>query len=331
MDWKAILQHPRWEPLERFVARWYAEPLGETGLRWEDVGAVESKLGCKFPLAVREWYTLVGHRFDDVNQDRPVRLSEQRVDDGRIGLWTENQGNWNVEVVADDGEEDPPISVEGEVFSPPDSATASEALLGMVYSDTLVGVWAGCGVGPLGSLRDDVGGGHARECGSGFEDRLARIPSLAVFRNPYFELPLRGHDTFVIRAEGGCEWMAATPEAEAEAMRLIGLDEASATFILVLVFAGIDALGLQAVSAMQNDHENRLSDGLARLRMTSGDGGSGLALEFETHDPLRAFDAIKGNLRPALLGALSAGYRLEHVMRFTPCWPPEAKRFAQPR
>ncbi|MGB5813101.1 MAG: hypothetical protein WBG86_21385, partial [Polyangiales bacterium] len=251
MDPWAILDKSRWEPLRRFVERWYVEPLGETSLPFKKVEAVEAKLGCPIPLVVKEWYVLVGHRLDDANQDRAVRLEQQQLRDGRLHLWWENQGNWSIEVAAGSSDEDLPVFVEGDTFAQETPATVTEALLGMVYSDTLVGAYSGCGAGPLGKLGLTVVGGYVDRLAPGVEPRVGVLPRLDVWPNPYFDKPAYGHEALVVRHNGAAwEWMAATADAQAEAARVLGLSEANEGFVLVLSLPELDAAGAAAARAL---------------------------------------------------------------------------------
>lgn len=145
-----ILALPRWQALRRFVSIWYRDPLGMHARAWDYVLRVENTIGARMPDALREWFVLAAGRFADVNQDRAVRLEQVGVRDGWIPVWWENQGNWSIQVEADATADDPVVRVDGEVFHEPPPATVSEALLGMVYSDPIVGVWATRSVGPLG-------------------------------------------------------------------------------------------------------------------------------------------------------------------------------------
>lgn len=220
-----LCKSPRWQPLQRFVARWYLEPLGERSLPVAEVAAVEEALGCRFPRSVEEWYVLVGHRLGGV-QDTPVGLRRQTVHDGWIHLWTENQGVWCLAVNVSAEEEDPPAFVDGGVRPDHPSATVSEALLGMVVSDTLVAAWTETGYGPLGKLRPTVVGEFRDDATARITERIRALPALPVWPNPFFPEPPRGHESLVMRECDGCyEWMAATAEAEAEALRILELEE----------------------------------------------------------------------------------------------------------
>jgi hypothetical protein len=216
----------RWAALRRFVERWYATPLGAGGgLSEREIQQAEARLGRALPAEVREWFLLVGARFRDTNQDRPVRLHQLEVHENRMPLWWENQGNWSFDVELDTDGEEPWISVDS---SEPDwrrRVPLTEGLLGMVYSDTLVGAAWAHGVGPLGPLKAGVVGGFCESLSRDAAARVAALPALAVMTNPHFVTPLRGHDALVIRSHdaGMRDWMAATDEAHAEAASILQL------------------------------------------------------------------------------------------------------------
>ena len=222
------LEHSRWVHLAAFVAKWYREPLAwPRGPRLERVDAqiaeVEHRLGAKLPQGVREWFALAGHRLTDVNQDRPVRLAALEVKDGRVPVWWENEGNWSVDIeLAGD---EPRAVVVSEVSGWNRRATTTQALRGMVVSDTLAGAHGG--IGPLGALRPDVVGGYVEDPPADIESRLESLPALDVFTSPYFEAPMRGHEALVVRAHpgAGCDWMDANPEGHAQARALFSLQQ----------------------------------------------------------------------------------------------------------
>jgi hypothetical protein len=157
---------PRWRRLTGFVRKWYARPLGDgDGNTLEEIAAAEARLGTTLPIAVREWYRLVGCRVRQV-QDAPVGLKKlpslRDEDDGMIVLYVENQSvvRWGFRA-ADAIEIDPP----GYVSDAGDSTrwsrqhdSVSELLLTLVLSETLIGAWAGRGLGSLGPLGEEVRG-----------------------------------------------------------------------------------------------------------------------------------------------------------------------------
>jgi hypothetical protein len=222
----SIATLPRWAALRRFVDHWYATPLGEGPAPSEaDIERAEARLKRALPPAVREWFLLVGARFCDVNQDRPVRLEQLALNENRMPLWWENQGNWSFDVELDAEGGEPWISVDS---SEPDwrrRVPLAEGLLGMVYSDTSTGAAWAHGVGPLGALKATVVGGFCESLSRKASARVAALPALDVMTNPYFVTPLRGHETLVIRSHdaGMCDWMTATTEAHAEAAAILEL------------------------------------------------------------------------------------------------------------
>ncbi|MGB5809768.1 MAG: hypothetical protein WBG86_04505, partial [Polyangiales bacterium] len=76
---------------------------------------------------------------------------------------------------------------------------------------------------------------------------------------------------------------------------------------------------------------NQVSVGRAYLRSCSHDPAMTRAvLEFETQEPMEAFDLLRKYLPASAVATLTAGFRLQHTMRCTPCWPPNAESFTQP-
>jgi len=335
MDPADLVRSPRWSPLARFAERWYAEPLGSAGVCEADLAREESRLGSALPPALREWFTLVGHRLQFCGQDIPTRLEDLAraggPRDGRVVVWQENQYCWLAEV------ELGPSGSDGSVVisNPPGEAGQHDrlerALLGMVCSDTLVAVWCGNSGGPLGALRPGVVGGYPQESMPGTEARFEALPVLDFPNTPNYDgRPFRGHETLVIRASGGgWEWMAADEAAHAEARRLLALDEQGGTLRLVVLF---DPLPPVARPALQRwlDAGQPLG-GAGHLGVaTLPEGLPRVWLEFDTRDPARTLQALFAQLPPEAAGAARAGYRPEHTTRFEACWPPGAATFALP-
>jgi len=226
MDRRAILRLPQWQALAAFVDRWYEERLGGNGVPEGEVSRTEARLGRPLPKRLREWFLLVNHRLVHVNQDRPQRLGELQAIAGRVAIWVENQGNWTFYVDLGDNEKEPSASVEwplGHVHR----ATICEVLLGMSYSDTLVGASTGERRGTLGPLRSSVVGGFVDDGRPEIGESVGGLPTLEVFQNPYFDEPLRGDEQLIVRSHGDgmWDWMAATAEAARRAASLFALPE----------------------------------------------------------------------------------------------------------
>src|SRR5690349_18793766 len=100
---------PRWQPLARFVERWYAEPLGPGGPTDAEISRADLRIGRRFPPALREWFALVGHRLIPI-QDRPLRLDALEPEGDRLPLWRENQGLWSWDLELG-GADEPTIGV----------------------------------------------------------------------------------------------------------------------------------------------------------------------------------------------------------------------------
>lgn len=225
MDVQALLQTPRWAALAAFTQRWYAEPLGAAGVTGDDFARTEARLGCQLPPALREWFSLVGHRLQFCGQDDPTRLEDLAGEveaheswraqvvaprDGRIVVWRENQGCWFAEV------EVGPSAMDGTVLLTSARGESGRrdrlerALLGMVCSDTLAAAWSGSPEGPLGRLKPDIVGGYLLESTPEIDARAECLPPLEIPNTPLWDTPFRGRDSLVIRSSGdGWEWMAA--------------------------------------------------------------------------------------------------------------------------
>lgn len=318
-----ILSKPHWRRLRDFVAHWYAKPLGGEAQNLAALQAKEAELGVTFPSILREWYMLVAHRFCDVNQDRAVRLEAQACVDGRFVFWLENQGSWSLEVESGADEADPParlIGLEGHGVQHP-GTTVSEALLGMVVSDTLVGVSSGSRAGPLGPLAHDVVGGWLEE-GSG-ED--ASLSELDFWPCPLFA-PSRGDTNMIIRDQ--MLWMAKGPQAEEAALHALGITQTPPYFLVVIRFSHLpetavdDALFLSEPGALQSGR-------LCSTWRTQHD--EHIEFELETQEPEAVLAEVTARLDPLVARHMEAGFRPPHLAKFTPCFPADANEFARHR
>ncbi len=175
----------------------------------------------RLPVALAEWYELVGRRLRFV-QDHPCPLDAVEVVNGSIAIWWENQGVWEVRSPADG--DDPIAFARKDASSSPD-APLGETLLGLLVSETLVGAWAGSHEGALGALRAAVRGGNSLDTSDKAIEKLRRSYSpLGYVRNPTFDVPMRGTEDVIIRAyDVAVEWMTATDDAFAALDRVLAL------------------------------------------------------------------------------------------------------------
>lgn len=117
----------------------------------------------------------------------------------------------------------------------------AQALHGMVLSDTLVGVWAGNRLGPLGRLAPGVRGGSMPDADA---EEVAAVtaayPELAVPGSPFHGTPPRGTADTVLRGDEhsdmGLEWMTASPAAFDRMAGLVALDPPGGPHVVVLAF-----------------------------------------------------------------------------------------------
>jgi hypothetical protein len=334
---RTILKQSRWAAIARFVERWYAKPLGGAGASPKDIQRAERRLRRTLPLAVREWYALVGRRFCDVNQDRAQTLDGLKAENDRLPIWWENQGNWSFDVELGTDDDEPMVSLASDVALWRRRGGLTEALLGMLYSDTLVGVWNGCGNGPLGPLAPDVVGGcrgerMAKRTQSEVRRNVARLPALHVMTNPHYDEPLRGHEALVIRSGGeGWEWMAATPTAYAEAATILLLDAPGDPRYLVVTFDPIPPNARQAVCDIIQGEAGPPVHHHHASCSPPPPNPKRATLEFSTHDPEATLTALRSWLPPRLTKIMRAGHRSPHAMVFVPCWPPGATHFTEPQ
>ncbi len=307
-----------------FVDRWYAEPLRATdGCSIDELARAEASIGEPLPEVLRVWLGAVGHRLHQV-QDRPVdldRIVERiRAGAGEIAIWDENQCCWQI-TVPRGSSGDPEIDV-GEGVD--DGAHASDALFGMLISDTLVGAWCGHGSGPLGALRDVVVGGCKENTDDALDDRvLDALPELPIYRNPYFEERLRGDDRLIVRGGSGAwEWMAAGEEAFGRASQLLDLDPPGGRKELVFAFADLD------------DRDRAPTDSqsmMTALGAWIGDAGhvgkawaSGGRLDLfaQTSDPALCVERALAQLTGSARAKLVCAERPEAIARFRAIHPP---------
>lgn len=333
VDAQTILTGERWRALAEFVKHWYAEPLGTSLLPEQDLVAAEHRLGRRLPGALREWFLLVGHRFCDVNQDSAVWLDQLSIRSERLPIWWENQGNWSFDVELDSSDDEPWASVDSDEPSWTRRARLPKVLLGMVYSDTLVGAWSGIGVGPLGKLAPKVVGGLCDDAPPEADDRIAALPKLDVVTNPYFDEPLRGHDTLVFRTHcsGMWDWMAVGQEATEQAVALLGVQDEQRPRRLALAFRDVPESDRGHIKKLIESPADAL-EGVSRFRSRQFRSDySSAVLELETSDPEKALSKLLESLPEGARATLRAGHRSEHITRFVPCWPLDATEFVLPR
>ncbi len=106
----------RWQLLERLIQEWCGRGIGQSGYTTGDLTACERRLGFELPMALREWYLLVGRR-DDVwqRQDSFVSPENLSVEAGVLDLFVENQAvtSWGIRE-HDLTLDDPPVVMKDE-------------------------------------------------------------------------------------------------------------------------------------------------------------------------------------------------------------------------
>jgi hypothetical protein len=302
-----LLATDRWRPLDRFVERWYASPIGPgDGHSSLELEQATARAGATLPAALTEWFELVGRRLRSA-QDSPLRLDQLAVVDGAIDVWTENQGVWAIITPVDAGD-DPICRVNDATFASPD-APLSRTLLGMLVSDTLVGAWAGSHLGPLGPLHATVRGGYVEDF---TDDQVKHLRStyaaLSYPVNPYFPEAYRGDDATVIRLEDvAIQWMTATDDAFVALDAALGLRPSGGEHEVVVAFERLTDAQVRYLT-----REHGLPDiGLLR-RALGGVGQIGMAVggdsprfHIRTREPHRVRDrilsALPDDMRPHLV------------------------------
>lgn len=218
----ALLSTPRWSWLGDVLDRWYSTELcAEQGLSPAEIDTVERESGLTLPTAMREWFELVGHRLEAV-QDSPARPGHLFEERDQVVIWAENQGCWFA-VCPQRG--DDPLAAFAD--SDLDAAPVSTLLQAMTLSDTVIGAWSGDRRGPLGTLAPSVRGGLIEDFTEAELSACARAyPPLAVPGNPFAPSNPRGDAETVLRGEPNgvwVEWMTATDDAFARLEQVVDL------------------------------------------------------------------------------------------------------------
>ncbi len=314
---RALLATDRWGWLADVVGRWYAEPLAAAdGSSPDEVVAAAERVGGDLPAGVVEWFTLVGRRLRAV-QDAAATPGTLRRDDGGVVVWTENQGVWSL-VARPDGS----CVVDEEDFPFPPVPLA-QALHGMVLSDTLVGVWAGTRVGPLGRLAPGVRGGTVLDADAGKVAAVAVFPELAVPGNPFWGTPPRGDVDTVLRGDehsgAGLEWMTASRAAFDRLDGLVALDPPGGPQEVVVAFEGLTHTERATLTRGQGvpdtDRFAAAVGDLGRLRMGAGTA-DGVRFHITTTRPDETIAALRGVVPAELSGKVVVAVRPERVSTF---------------
>lgn len=127
-------KHERWRRLAGFVRKWHRKPLGrEDGCPEEELERAEERLGRPLPLALREWFLLVGRR-PDVTDRRarsitPAELKEEFV------VYVDRPLEWSVRQLRAD---DPPVVLSVDGARPVEVAPLSRFLLMMALREAAV-------------------------------------------------------------------------------------------------------------------------------------------------------------------------------------------------
>ncbi|MBW4718756.1 hypothetical protein [Saccharothrix obliqua] len=319
---RALLTTERWSWLGDVVDRWYAEPLtAADGSTPDEVAAAADRAGGGLPVGVAEWFTLVGRRLRAV-QDAASTPGTVRRAGGGVVVWEENQGVWALIARADG------VCVLDEEDFPFPPTPLPEALHGMVLSDTLVGVWAGTRVGPLGRLAPGVRGGTAH-VGAG---ESAAYPELAVPGNPFWGTPPRGDADTVLRGDADLEWMTATRAAFDRLARVVALDPPGGPQEVVVAFEGLTGAEQAVLTDRGVPDIDRFAAAVEDLGHISMGAASadGVRFHVTTDRPEEAIAALRGAVPEGLADKVVVAVRPERVSSFRVVHPAGRDEYVLP-
>lgn len=312
-----LLGTPRWGWLGPFIERWFADPLqsGDGCELWE-IRAAAERVGAAVPVALVEWFELVGCRLEPV-QDQPATPSRLRAVQGRPVVWTENQGVWSI-LATSDGE-DPPCVLDDPTAGAWAETPLSVAVQAMLASDTLVGVWSDTGRGPLGRLNPSVRGGALVDVTDDEVDRLFSIyEPLPLPANPFYYSAVRGDADTLLRGSldwgMGIEWATATPAAYERFAGMVDLDPPGGEHELLLM---LDRLGWADRRFLLNPDgsprlepfQAALAGGLGHLGQARTQRGQSIEYRVTTTRPAEAADALLAVLPRRLRGKVTVKER----------------------
>ncbi|MGS0894824.1 hypothetical protein ACVBGC_20150 [Burkholderia stagnalis] len=310
-----LLNAPHWQWLDELLRIWYARALDSAdGCSPDELADISARLDVVLPVTLAEWFELVGHRLESV-QDAPATPLTARVHDGLISVWTENQAVWTLRVGAGI---DPVCQIDSPDFCFP-ATPLSQALHGMALSDTLVGAWGGNGRGPLGDLASSVVGGVIEDAA---DDEVAHVLSafsrLKIPGNPFYNVPPRGDGTTILRDGIGLEWAVATTEAFERIDALVPLEPPGGSYRvrLELPTAIARQVGLIERNAVPDFNAIHFRPPeLARPTSASMDRFSA-SLEWETAQPEICISAVLDALPETARRLAKITYRPERIARW---------------
>lgn len=328
---RALLATGRWAWLGDVIDRWYADPLSAVdGGSPEEIAAAAQRVGGALPVGVVEWFTLVGRRLRAV-QDAAATPGTVRGHDDGVVVWTENQGAWRL-VTRPDGA----CVVDDENFPFPPTPLA-QALHGMVLSDTLVGVWTGTRIGPLGRLAPDVRGGTVEDADAEDVAAVTAYPELAVPGNPYWGTPPRGDADTVVRGDEhsgpGLEWMTASRTAFDRLAGLVVLDPPGGPHELVVAFEQLThterATLLHDQGVPDTEPFATAVRDLGRLWMGTSTA-SGIRFHITTNRPDETATALRGAIPAELAGKVVMATRPVRISSFRVLHPAGRDEYVLP-
>lgn len=111
LPWNLLAATPQWSRVVSFVSKWFDRGLEPAdGLPWDRIAEAEASAGIGLPLALREWFALLGGRPGLLmGMAEPVSLSRLRIHDGQLTFCRGHQGIGEWLIRAEDLHLDDPV------------------------------------------------------------------------------------------------------------------------------------------------------------------------------------------------------------------------------
>lgn len=133
------MSEARWDKLKMFVAEWHRPLVPGDGYSEEELAEAETRLGTRFPVALREWYGFAGKWFQTLQvQDEQLALEALEWEGDALVFHVENQCvcTWSLHR-EDLALENPPVYDEqNEVLF---AETLTDFMVGAVFKEIVSG------------------------------------------------------------------------------------------------------------------------------------------------------------------------------------------------